>query len=558
MTPWADQVSDWLSGVLDASAFEALAGQLDALEENAAPVVTLFGSYDTGKSAILRRILADEGHPVPEWLTISGRHETFEANEINVAGCTVRDTPGLVVGGSGDRAQAHNTASSDATALTDAMLVVLTPQLATAELPAVQAILDRGWTSEAVAFAINRFDEAGISPTDDPDGYADLAQRKIGELREAIPSGAVHEVFVVASDPFALQGPARDVDPSEWDPFRPWDGMDRLVAWFKSRPVRAAQLRKGAATRFWGESLDLALQDLDAAESGLLSTKRESEAAGQRLALFGERLAALDRAVMQDLQGGLLAITLGADRRAAVNEEWLQEQMDRTIKNWFATSMGRLRDLNDELVTEFETQSARPVIRQLRLLPPPVEERRQLVPDRSLVERLAGTALQAWGTFERSQEAASAKTKRPARLTSGSAQAATTLSKKTGAGSISSGRTAPMPMPDSPSRGLQAATALAPLVCELTGMLHDLEADRTRAETDRRRREALRSEVTRITSEVAEANAGEWSRTVASQRQAAQDAWGPLIAQGAVADGQLRVVRSQLERGRQLASQQTI
>ena len=41
------------------------------------PVVTMYGSYDTGKSALLRRLIVDSGSVVPEWLTISARHETF-------------------------------------------------------------------------------------------------------------------------------------------------------------------------------------------------------------------------------------------------------------------------------------------------------------------------------------------------------------------------------------------------------------------------------------------------------------------------------------------------
>lgn len=555
MTPWDDQVSDWLSGVLDASAFAALAGQLDALKQHPRPIVTLFGSYDTGKSAILRRILADEGQQVPEWLTISGRHETFEANEVDVLGCTVRDTPGLVVGGSGDRAQAHNCASSEASALTDAMVVVLTPQLATAELPAVQAMLDRGWADEAVAFAINRFDEAGVSPMDDPDGYADLARRKIRELLEAIPASTAHDIIVVASDPFGLQGPAREVDPDEWDPFRGWDGMGALLDWLGSRSEHAAQLRQGAATRFWREALTATLADLVAAESNLEAALRESAAAGKRMALFEDRLTALDRAARQDLQGELQTIVLGADRRASVSEEWLSSQMDGAISRWFEASLGRVRDLNGELVTEFGLQSARPVVRQLRLLPLPNDSARTLIPARATVERLGNSGLQAWNTFESAQESATARTKRPKRLPAeaanpSAARAASPRPETPTPTSAQAGK------PTSPSGSLQAATALAPLVYELFGLLNDWEKDRQQAESAKRRRADLRAQVERILNEVAADNEKEWERVVASQRESALQAWGPLIDQTANTEKQLIRVRDQLQRGRRLASAQ--
>ena len=101
-----DAVRDWLSRLPGGgSPGGEHAADWDAFARVDRPVVTLFGSYDTGKSSLLRRLIADGGGTAPAWLTISARHETFEVNDVEVGGCVVRDTPGFAVGASDVRAQ---------------------------------------------------------------------------------------------------------------------------------------------------------------------------------------------------------------------------------------------------------------------------------------------------------------------------------------------------------------------------------------------------------------------------------------------------------------------
>jgi putative ribosome biogenesis GTPase RsgA len=57
--------------------------------------VTFFGAFDCGKSSLLRRLLVDDDIAVPDWLTISARHETFAASDIRYRGAILRDTPGV-------------------------------------------------------------------------------------------------------------------------------------------------------------------------------------------------------------------------------------------------------------------------------------------------------------------------------------------------------------------------------------------------------------------------------------------------------------------------------
>lgn len=547
MGTWGDQTRNWLAEVIEGAALARMDEQVRQLAQQRRPVVTFFGSYDTGKSALLRRILVDEGVAVPEWLTISGRHETFESNEVAAAGCLLRDTPGL--GGTGDRADAHHVASSDATELTDVLLVVLTPQLATAELPAIKAALARGWTSEGVCFAVNRFDEAGVSPVDDPDGYRALAERKANELGEALPPSAEHRVFVIASDPYGLQGPAREVEPTEWDSFRTWDGMEALAAWVRSRPDYFDSLRTSALHRFWHERLTAALDGLGEAATALRGVRAESARAAKRLEMFERRLSALDSAAKAELRGDLSAVARRAAQQSTVDPKWLQQRIEESVARWFERSDSKLRDLNAELVTEFEVQSARPIIREFELLPPPVGDSRRWVPERSTVERLGEQALTAWRVFRESGASGSEAAKRPARLPSGGVRPQSSGAPSSGPRSGSPGSGTPA---RAGGRSLATATALAPLVYELFGLANQHEADRLKAKEAADRRKHLQSEIDRIIADAADANSAEWDQVVRSQREAAQAAWEPLAGRGPVVDQQLVTMERQLEEGRRL------
>ncbi len=139
------------------------------------PVATLFGAFDTGKSSILRRLLVDSGHQVPDWLTISARHETFTDQLVDLGGCIVRDTPGLSPGGQDARSLKNSQVARATLGLTDVLLVTVNPQLPTGERPELLDILAQGWPESCVWFLISRADEGGVDPTLDPVGFEEWA-----------------------------------------------------------------------------------------------------------------------------------------------------------------------------------------------------------------------------------------------------------------------------------------------------------------------------------------------------------------------------------------------
>lgn len=86
----------------------------------------IFGAYDSGKSSLLKRLLVEAGSPVPDWVTISARRETFESREVVAGPIAFVDSPGLS-SGNGE----HDIISRKALQLADAYIWVMPPQLVT-------------------------------------------------------------------------------------------------------------------------------------------------------------------------------------------------------------------------------------------------------------------------------------------------------------------------------------------------------------------------------------------------------------------------------------------
>src|SRR5438132_11470768 len=132
---WTSRARAGLGEVAGEEGAASIEAQWDELGREQTPVVTLFGSYDSGKSTLLKRLLVDAGGAVPTWLTVSARRETFEISEVDAFGCRFRDTPGIA-GGNPD----HQRVAAEAVSLTDAILLVVPPQLITGDRDAVVAV----------------------------------------------------------------------------------------------------------------------------------------------------------------------------------------------------------------------------------------------------------------------------------------------------------------------------------------------------------------------------------------------------------------------------------
>lgn len=321
---WYAEATDSDAAVNDWSAFAGTAG----------PVVTVLGSYDVGKSSLIRRLLVDGGVDVPDWLTISARHETFEVNEVEVNGVRLRDTPGLAVEADDARGESNTGLALIAAAATDVLIVVVSPQLATAEADVLRELVARGWDPGTLWFVISRFDEAGVDPDSDPAGYRDLAKRKQLELQTSVSLPESVPVFVVAADGFQYASNDPSPDPSVWESNRGWDGIGALARALTAVPDDRARLRSAAEERYWRaivrdhvEGIEEQIPEMEAAANQAALVEESTRA-------WREELGHLDSAAKAGLRG-LLAQTT-RDGYAADPESWdeVGRALSRELDAW--------------------------------------------------------------------------------------------------------------------------------------------------------------------------------------------------------------------------------
>lgn len=352
---WEAQVLAAVRCVAGASATDELEAQWSAHAALRAPVVTLFGSYDSGKSTLLKRLLVDADVTVPDWLTVAARRENFEINEIELLGCLLRDTPGIVSGN-----PEHDLTAREALTTTDVILVVLPPQLITGDREAILAVVSgESFRSggiqlrEALAFAMCKMDEGTYNPEDDPDGYREYLKDKRRELLEILDRARVNadpeKIFGVAADPFQTVVNAKNPGHSAYGSFRDWDGIAALNAWLSSLPQSLKVLRPLARRRFLCAAAEahrasLARRIVDV-DLGLQETKANEE----RFALLRQQLDALLRharsaldAVIEDELNTAAHARLD-DQRAIAS--FVEPRLEKAVARWCEDQSAELETL---------------------------------------------------------------------------------------------------------------------------------------------------------------------------------------------------------------------
>ncbi|MFD3682612.1 GTPase domain-containing protein [Streptomyces sp. NPDC058613] len=324
--------------------------------------VTVYGPYDAGKSSLVKRLLLEDGTAVPSWLTIGARPETFVVGRETSAGIEYADTPGISAGH-----PEHEAAADNALGVTDALLVVLPPQLATTGVEHIRAVAtgalfgpkaSRLFPAGALLLAVGRMDEAGIDPQDNPDAYRRLCARKRDELAlllapgtdDVLPPDHV-PVHLVAADPYGLgvfDGPTGD-----------WDGIAGLRADLAALVGRRLELRAAAEVRLWSR---VATQALDEAENERTQTRLAAEEARRELALLAAVTAELDgvvaaaraelRASVHELLNSAVENLHGADE-AAIRAE-AEGGLGKVLAGWSTRWGAEL----DRLVRQADTELA--------------------------------------------------------------------------------------------------------------------------------------------------------------------------------------------------------
>lgn len=219
-------------------------------------------------------------------------------DEVSALGCTFRDTPGI----SNGRAEHENTAM-EALALSDAILVVLPPQLIGAAekeqiIPLLTGKFFRSdirepFMASSVKIAISRMDEgSGIDPADDEKAYRDYVERKKDELQRLLSRNDVDtkllEIYAIVADPNGEVGNNQQPSSADYDNSRQWDGIATVVEGLKRLPALLSKLRQKTALRYFSLKGEQQLQ-------ALKQKKSQQDIAIQECGNWIERLSLLDK-----------------------------------------------------------------------------------------------------------------------------------------------------------------------------------------------------------------------------------------------------------------------
>lgn len=465
------------------------------------PVVTVYGAYDTGKSSLLRRLIIDSEVEVPDWLTISARHETFEVNEIHAAGCLLRDTPGFAIGAKDVRADMNTQLANTSVELTDIAIVTVTPQLATAEFPALQTLVQRDWTPGSLWFVISRFDEAGIDPESDEEGYLELAQRKTQELRRALKLDEAVPVFVVSQDFAQMAGSERNPNPRMWDEFRDWDGIGALREALTNVSARSRlSLKSSAAQRFWRQLAANSLDELKAEVAKYLDHENFSDEGLRLRQSWVAQLDALQNAADAELRGKI-SETIGQAVDDQRDADVTQKLLEVTIDSWYGSQQRNVDKLLRNVDETNALERRRPSWKKLEELADSV----RVKVDRSMpatentevfspvVKRVSEAALKALTEYEKLSVL-----KKPEKTSP----------------------SAPINM----SKRVATASAILPLVVELSSVAEQFIMSRASAAERDRQRQVLDVELDRIGERAAEMAMTELEPLIDAARQVIIDA----------------------------------
>ncbi len=347
----------WIGDVSGESDASRLASGWSDFASGEWPVLTLFGAFDTGKSSILRRLLVDAGQPLPDWLTVSARHETFTENGVTVNGCLVRDTPGLSPEGLDARSLSNSEVARSALGRTDVLLVTMNPQLTTSEHPELVDVLSRGWPKDGVWFLISRADEGGVDPTLDREGFEAWSTRKREELKQALKLSESARVLVLVPDFAGLGAYEPEPTPTVWDHSREWDGMAELSTAMKEFSAQDLAVYRGSAElRFWKQAVSSRIGEVQTTLDDLRVSFEVANISRQRREGFLNQIDRLASAAQASLAGAVEDAIQRAAGGPEVDADSIRNAVDPVLEEWWQRQQAGLARVRQEAIQGLEQQ----------------------------------------------------------------------------------------------------------------------------------------------------------------------------------------------------------
>lgn len=371
--PHPTKAREWVARVVGSGVLEEdVAARVAALvDSEAPPPLVLIGDYNSGKTSLFKRFLAEADVPVPASLIVRANPTTRESSAHSFGRFALIDTPGF----QGCDPE-HDAAALDAAVDAAFVVLVVNINLLLGDTSGLVELL-RG--SNRIAgkagrciFVIGRIDELGVDPETAPRDFLNRCRRKEAELVSALAAHGLRvqpeQVFSVSADPFGLVGDRPDVTKEMylgrnriWDAVGPvvepllaidtataeslWlhSVIDRTIAELRQSRRHAADDLDSSAQR---SAAGLSLESMFSAALAELGQLKESIAArAQRLVdehaddVIGEALGAGPQEV--EAMAENLAAWWEDPRLAAAIDEFDVEAR-REIDEWFENNSSQI------------------------------------------------------------------------------------------------------------------------------------------------------------------------------------------------------------------------
>ncbi len=371
---WINSVWSTLQGIPTGGVAAELESAWRKHQARALPVAVIFGAYDAGKSSLLKRLLFEDGIPVPPEITVSGRRETFSVDECSGAQWIFRDSPGLA-GGNDE----HDNKALESLNLADLLVWVLPPQLVTSNKGTFDAIVtgQRFEVGEeqvrgSLVAVITRIDEAGIDPTDNADGFHNLCKRKQKEFTDLLAAVGVPlprwGIHTISADPY--QGVGNEApDGSLYAVGDGWDGVPGLRAALAEARGADAELRTLAGYRFASQAVAILSCEVQKEYTACGEKQATCKDQLERLQLWCAELNALRCKCKGDLHRVVEDELMSASRvgTIAVAED-LQRRLVEAIDQWSDQSYAEFNRLATSANQEADERGRSPSMEQLKRL----------------------------------------------------------------------------------------------------------------------------------------------------------------------------------------------
>ena len=196
------------------------------------PNVVVLGDYSSGKTSLIKRLLADAGAETPTGLSVAAGRATNAVGHYPYGPLVLVDAPGFQSGQDDHDAVALNAAQDAAI-----VIVVLHVNLLIGETSRLERLLlgdeVRVGKAARTVYVIGRIDEVGTDPQSTAREFLGRRQRKVEELLSILESrGLVVEpsrVLPLSADPYALVGDRTPVVRADYAAAnRIWDGISTL------------------------------------------------------------------------------------------------------------------------------------------------------------------------------------------------------------------------------------------------------------------------------------------------------------------------------------------